>query len=315
MPAKGGEEVMGRDVLMVQFTLGNGLIWLVFCLHLVYVQRLTEFPQATKMQRTCQNNRLVQRVVLTSPYFRSLKSGALRALLLFVLWGLGTHAVWAQEPAQKLTSGARSWMAEKRGVRPEAIEVAQPDGRLTVPACKDSKGWHYELAHQGTVRARCADPVAQFYLRVSLSNAKASATSGASSNVQNVKDKRPVVVLRQGLLRGTRLTTEHLEVLQWPASNVPQQSIDNMDNAIDAELTRDVLAGNPIRSIDLRPAMLVKRGQTVTLTIRQEGGFAIVAQVEALQDGRKDDTIRLKNRESGRILTGKVVGLNSVEGK
>jgi flagella basal body P-ring formation protein FlgA len=61
--------------------------------------------------------------------------------------------------------------------------------------------------------------------------------------------------------------------------------------------------------------LLVKRGQTVTLTIRQVGGFAVVAQVEAMQDGRKDDSIRLKNRESGRILTGKVVGLNSVEGQ
>jgi len=75
------------------------------------------------------------------------------------------------------------------------------------------------------------------------------------------------------------------------------------------------LAGKPIRSTDLRPAMLVKRGQTVTLTIRQEGGFAVVAQVEALQDGRKGESIRLKNRESGRILTGKVVGLLSVEGQ
>jgi flagellar basal body P-ring formation protein FlgA len=206
-------------------------------------------------------------------------------------------------------------MADKRGVRPEGVEVAQPDGRLTVPLCKDSKGWQYDLAHQGTVRARCADPVAQFYLRVSVSNARVSAAAGAVPNVQNAKDKRSVVVLRQGLLRGTRLTTEHLEVLQWPASSVPLQSIDNMDNAIDAELTRDVLAGNPIRSTDLRPAMLVKRGQTVTLTIRQGGGLAIVAQVEALQDGRKSDSIRLKNRESGRILTGKVVGLNSVEGQ
>ena len=96
---------------------------------------------------------------------------------------------------------------------------------------------------------------------------------------------------------------------------MPLQSIDNLDNAINTELTRDLLAGRPIRSTDLRPALLVKRGQTVTLTIRQESGFAVAAQVEAMQDGRKDDSIRLKNPESGRILTGKVVGLYSVEGQ
>jgi flagella basal body P-ring formation protein FlgA len=250
-----------------------------------------------------------------SLYVRCLKSGALRGLLLLALWGLGTHAGWAQEPSQGLTNGARSWMAEKRGVRPESVEVAQPDGRLKVPVCKDGKGWQYDLAHQGTVRATCTAPVAQFYLRVSLSNAKVTSASVVGSDVQNVKNNRPVVVLRQGLLRATRLTAEQLEVLQWPASKVPLQSIDNIDNAIDAELTRDVLAGAPLRSSDLRPAMLVKRGQTVTLAIRQGGGFSITAQVEALQDGRKGDTIRLKNRESGRILSGKVVGLNSVEGQ
>jgi flagella basal body P-ring formation protein FlgA len=226
-------------------------------------------------------------------------------------------AAWAQEPAQAMRSGARSWVAEQRGIRSDAVQLGELDGRLQVPICKDSRGWQYDFpfAHPDSLRARCATPVAQFYLRVNTTGAKASGTVAKTPNAQDPGENRPVIVLRQGLLRGTRLTQEHLELAQWPAANVPQQSIDNMANAIDAELTRDILAGKPIRSTDLRPALLVKRGQTVTLTIRQVGGFAVVAQVEAMQDGRKDDSIRLKNRESGRILTGKVVGLNSVEGQ
>jgi flagella basal body P-ring formation protein FlgA len=121
------------------------------------------------------------------------------------------------------------------------------------------------------------------------------------------------VVLRKGLLRGAVLSATDLQVVEVAISELPMQSIDNLDNAVDAELTRDVLAGRPLRSADLRPAMMVKRGQTVTLTIRQPSGFSVAAQVEALQDGRKGDSIRLKNRESGRILTGKVVGPNSLE--
>ncbi len=265
------------------------------------------------MQRACQ--------IYPSPAFGWL------ALLL--TWFMVVPAAWAQEPAQAMRSGARSWVAEQRGIRSDAVQLGELDGRLQVPICQDSRGWQYDfpLAHQDALRARCATPVAQFFMRVSIVGAKASATptSAATSaksttatrtpHAQDPGESRPVVVLRQGLLRGTRLTQEHLELAQWPAANVPQQSIDNMANAIDAELTRDILAGKPIRSTDLRPALLVKRGQTVTLTIRQVGGFAVVAQVEAMQDGRKDDSIRLKNRESGRILTGKVVGLNSVEGQ
>ncbi len=219
-----------------------------------------------------------------------------------------------------MRSSARNWVAEQRGTRPESVQLSELDGRLQVPTCKDSRGWQYDFpfAHQDTLRARCVAPVAQFYLRVNKSDAKAltsAAPSARTPDAQNLGASQAVVVLREGLLRGTRLTQENLEVTHWPAAKVPQQSIDNINNAIDAELTRDVLAGKPIRSTDLRPALLVKRGQTVTLTIRQAGGFAVVAQVEALQDGRKDDSIRLKNRESSRILTGKVVGLNSVEGQ
>jgi flagella basal body P-ring formation protein FlgA len=223
-------------------------------------------------------------------------------------WIFGPCGMRAHHPQQQ---------DEQRGVRAESVNIGEIDTRLKVPLCHDRKGWQYDFpsAQQQSLRARCAEPVAQFFLNVNVSGPRTAASAARTPNAQEARDSRPVVVLRQGLLRGTRLTAEHLELLQWPAGNVPLQSIDNMDNAINAELTRDVLAGKPIRSTDLRPALLVKRGQTVTLTIRQEGGFAVTAQLEALQDGRKDDSIRLKNPESGRILTGKVVGLNSVEGQ
>ena len=268
------------------------------------------------MQRACQTDRAVRRHPPASPDPRRPASAAWR-LLILLLWVVGAHAAWAKDPGQTLSAGARQWVAEQRGVRAESVNIGEIDTRLKVPLCHDRKGWQYDFpsAQQQSVRARCAEPVAQFFLNVTVGSPRATASAARAPNAQEARDSRPVVVLRQGLLRGTRLTAEHLELLQWPAGNVPLQSIDNMDNAINAELTRDVLAGKPIRSTDLRPALLVKRGQTVTLIIRQEGGFAVTALVEAMQDGRKDDSIRLKNPESGRILTGKVVGLNSVEGQ
>lgn len=269
------------------------------------------------MQRACHPPEAVRPVPLgfpDAPIWRAVRLWALGGMLLS---GASLAAAAVQDPGRAMLAGARQWVAEQRGVRPDAVVFGELDARLKVPMCKDAKGWQYDFpfAHQESMRARCGDPASQLYLRVNLPGSKMAAAPGNAAKDQDAKGTRPVVVLRHGLLRGTRVTAEHLEVQQWPANNVPLQSIDNLDNAIDAELTRDVLAGKPIRSSDLRPAMLVKRGQTVTLTIRQEGGFAVVAQVEALQDGRRDDSIRLKNRESGRILTGKVVGLLSVEGQ
>ena len=55
-------------------------------------------------------------------------------------------------------------------------------------------------------------------------------------------------------------------------------------------------------------------GKIVQLTISQAGGFSISARVEALQDGRLGDQVRLKNLESGRLVTGVVTGPNAASG-
>jgi len=70
-----------------------------------------------------------------------------------------------------------------------------------------------------------------------------------------------------------------------------------------------------LRSHDVRRAVLVKQGQSVLLTVTQGNGFSITARVDALQDGKMGDQIRLKNPESGRILSGVVTGPNTAKGQ
>ena len=252
------------------------------------------------MQRACQST------------VADLKPGRRHLGLGLALW-LCTGLAAAASPAEGMLVGAQKWVAAQRHVAVKEVALGELDGRLQVPVCKDTGGWHYDFpfSSQDTVRARCGTPVVQFYVRIAKGAGPAGVGSAEKSAPQATT--RPAVVLRQGLLRGTRLSAAQMQVVQMPVADLPMQSIDNIDNAVDAELTRDVLAGKPLRSADLRPALMVKRGQTVTLTLRQSNGFAVSAQVEALQDGRKGDSIRLKNRESGRILTGKVMGPNSLE--
>ncbi len=228
-----------------------------------------------------------------------------------------TGQVFAAGPSADLLQHARQWLAEQRGVPAKSIKLAELDSRLQVPACNGPEGWQFDFAFSSkdTIRARCSGPTAQFFIRTVNHGGGSVQPSAAERPVSpSARETRRAVVLRQGLLRGTRLTAEHLESVELPAGSLPMQSIDNINNAIDAELTRDVLAGKPLKSTDLRPALMVKRGHTVTMNIRQAGGFSVAAQLEALQDGRKGETIRLKDRESGRILTGTGVGLNAVDG-
>ena len=125
---------------------------------------------------------------------------------------------------------------------------------------------------------------------------------------------RPVVVVTADVMRGTALQESHLSVVEWPESQVNGRVYAEIKDAVNQELMRDLRPGMPVRPYDVRPVLMVKRGETVTLSISQGPGVVISAQVEAMQDGKLGDQIRLKNRDSGRIVSGVVKGANLVAG-
>jgi len=59
---------------------------------------------------------------------------------------------------------------------------------------------------------------------------------------------------------------------------------------------------------------LVKRGQTVLTTWATVPGLVVSARMEALDDGRMGDTVRLRNRDSGKIVSATVNGPLSAQG-
>jgi flagella basal body P-ring formation protein FlgA len=52
----------------------------------------------------------------------------------------------------------------------------------------------------------------------------------------------------------------------------------------------------------------------LSVGVSAAGGFAITARVESLQDGKIGDQVRLKNLDSGRLITGIVTGPNAARG-
>ena len=81
-----------------------------------------------------------------------------------------------------------------------------------------------------------------------------------------------------------------------------------------SELARNLQAGEPLRASDLRPATLVRRGQSVLLTIITSGGLQVTLRAEALQDAKLGEQVQLKNPESGRTLSAVVTGRNAARG-
>jgi len=249
---------------------------------------------------------------------------------------LGWAQVMAQTPGEtalsqdNLFKEVGNWMQQTQQLNPGQFDFVPMDSRVKVQPCDRPLVMDLPFATKETVRVRCLGASSwQLYLRAnikapSVKPATVAATSAVApplpvaatppkSAGNAATQRRKVVIGTQFLRAGTVLSAAMLEETEQAAGpdNALFGSLKDLENA---EVVRDIAAGTPLRSSDVRRALLVKQGQLVMLTISQGSSFAIVARVEALQDGRLGDQIRLKNPESGRLLSGVVTGPNAAKG-
>jgi flagella basal body P-ring formation protein FlgA len=218
-------------------------------------------------------------------------------------------------PAAALQKAVVSWVVQTQSVEAESVVLAPLDPRLQVKACTSPLAMDLPFASPDTIRVRCAQPAWQLYVRVSVTGRVAATAAPAPAKAEPAPvEKRQVLVAAVPLQRGMSLTAAHVRLVEVDTSNMPVNVLEQVSQVLHAEVVRDVRPDTPLRSQDIRPTVLVKRGQMVLMSIGQAQGFQISARVEAQQDGRYGEQIKLKNRDSGRMLTGLVQGPNQVQG-
>lgn len=231
----------------------------------------------------------------------------------------------------KLLKEVSQWAQNTHQLEADQFSFAPLDARVQVQTCDRPLVMDLPFATRETVRVRClGSPYWQLYMRLVLKPGVALAgvqqplaPAAPVSTPIPVPAKvvasaapatRKVVVAKQLLRSGTTVSPDLLEEQEVPSQGVDLQAVSSVKDLENGEMVRDMQAGVPLRSHDVRRAILVKQGQLVILTVGQSNGFAISARVEALQDGKMGEQIRLKNPESGRILSGVVTGPNAARG-
>jgi flagellar basal body P-ring formation protein FlgA len=217
-------------------------------------------------------------------------------------------------PQQALEASVKDWVAQSRKVPAEQVSLAPLDARVKVRGCDKALVMDQPFSSAETVRVRCPQPVWQQYVRVSVAGKVPDTVASAPRDKPAEPAKRWVLVASVPLQRGMTLNETHVQRAQVDTSGMPVNVLEQASEVMHAEVVRDVRPGVPLRSHDIRPTVLVKRGQMVLLSVGQAQGFQISARVEAMQDGRFGEQIKLKNRDSGRELSGRVQGPNQVVG-
>lgn len=220
-----------------------------------------------------------------------------------------------------MTQQIGQWYSKIYGMNPKDVVLNALDPRLQVSSCSKPLSIDNPFASKETVRVRCTEPVWQLYVQVSLANGNSSSVSNSmlANNLGGTvagssAGPKTVVVPQRYLQRGAVLQAEWLEVVQAPPGPADTSWLGTIADAQQSELVRDVPAGQPIKSSDIRKAILVRQGQTVLLSVGDKVGYQITVRAEALQDGRFGEQVKLKNPESGRQISGVVTGPNSAKG-
>jgi flagella basal body P-ring formation protein FlgA len=236
-------------------------------------------------------------------------------------WGAPSFAANPAKPQngpasapEVLQSSVQKWVAQSRKLRPDQVTLAPLDSRVKVRACDHALNMDVPFSNPETVRVRCTQPVWQQYVRVSVVGVVPEIQAQAKPELPPAPAKRWILVAKVPLQRGMLLNETHVLREEVDTPNMPVNVLVQASEVMHAEVVRDVRPGTPLRSQDIRPTVLVKRGQMVLLSVGQAQGFQISARVEAMQDGRFGEQIKLKNRDSGRELSGRVQGPNQVTG-
>ncbi|MEY4711673.1 MAG: hypothetical protein RIS88_1123, partial [Pseudomonadota bacterium] len=152
----------------------------------------------------------------------------------------------AATPEQALAKAVSQWVGVQQGADPASLRVAPLDPRLQIKPCQAGLRLDFPFASQETVRVRCESPIWQLFVRVQGGSAAQRPTAAAGSAADKPAATRKVVVAGGLLQRGARISAEQLSLVELPAHALPPNVLDKIEDAVNAELIRDIPGGAPL---------------------------------------------------------------------
>jgi len=121
-----------------------------------------------------------------------------------------------------------------------------------------------------------------------------------------------VLIAARPLSSGRALTAADLQLAKRDVSGLLSGYATDPSAVVGQRVKRSVAAGKVLTPSQLRPAILVERGQTVTLTV---AGASLNIEMlgKALMDGAANQRIRVQNIGSGRVVEGLVRSAEHVQ--
>lgn len=218
-----------------------------------------------------------------------------------------SHNALAAEPRYQshasIYQAVTHFITEKLGPSSDYdIRISPLDSRLKLPKCSDEISAF--TAHNEALRA------GRFSIGVRCGGKPKPWSIFTTGSLKIMQD---VLVLTQPVSRGQILTRQMLAIEKRDQANLRSGYFHQIESVENKQSLRNLPAGAIINNHNVTDAVLVKRGEKVTISAASNG-FMVRMQGKAMMDGVKGQTIRVKNASSGRTIAATVVkpGLVSI---
>ncbi len=200
--------------------------------------------------------------------------------------------------AQTATLSPRSQLAES--LKPLII---QQTGGDDVNVLIDP---HIQLQTTGNIENVSIDPDRkQFIAYVYINNTAQKVTGQYNLLV-------PVPVLIDNVNRGDVIEESNIDYITVPEKSMQNRVIYSTEDLEGKAAKRNLRAGRPIRTMDVRPPRLVEKGKRVVLTVNNPL-MRLTAEGKALEHGGEGDVVKVLNTDSKQVVIGTVIAPGTVE--
>lgn len=121
-----------------------------------------------------------------------------------------------------------------------------------------------------------------------------------------------VPVLKSALRAGDLIGAADLEHIRVRQAALPGDTLIDESRLVGMAVRRGATVGQPLQANDVEAPVMVRKGQGVTVTLRN-GAVALTLQGRAMQNGSAGDTIRILNNASNRVIEGVVTGFQTAD--
>ncbi len=116
-----------------------------------------------------------------------------------------------------------------------------------------------------------------------------------------------VVINRRPIVRGQTLRAEDLMLSETDTSRLHKAYFTRIEDVVGLRSKRAVKNGTTLHAGLLRREQLIKRGSQVEI-VAITSGLQVRMRGKALADGGRGDRVKVKNLNSGRVISGTVTG-------